>query len=108
MKPMKQIICFVLLFQKLAYRLNCCQVVILLPQKNLQMIVNKSRAQWHVSVSKLPLRTEDIEKIPTITEEIKAMLVSNPKIDAPYCYLSRVEGSRGELTIGCNIKSTVC
>ncbi|RLN07237.1 hypothetical protein C2845_PM11G30140 [Panicum miliaceum] len=73
-----------------------------------QMIMNKSRAQWHVSMSKLPLRTEDIEKIPTITEEIKAMLVSNPKIDAPYCYLSRLEGSRGELTIGCNIKSTVC
>ncbi|RLM78038.1 mechanosensitive ion channel protein 1, mitochondrial-like isoform X2 [Panicum miliaceum] len=71
-----------------------------------QMIMNKSRAQRHVSVSKLPLRTEDIEKIPTITEEIKAMLVSNPKIDAPYCYLSRLEGSRGELTIGCNIKST--
>ncbi|PAN07598.1 hypothetical protein PAHAL_1G348100 [Panicum hallii] len=71
-----------------------------------QMIVNKSRAQRHVSVSKLPLRTEDIEKIPTITEEIKEMLVSNPKIDVPYCYLSRLEGSRGELTIGCNIKST--
>jgi len=72
------------------------------------MIVNKSRAYGHVSVSKLPLRTEDIEKIPTITEEIKAMLVSNPKIDAPYCYLSRLEGPCGELTIGCNIKSTVC
>ncbi|CAL5018880.1 unnamed protein product [Urochloa decumbens] len=71
-----------------------------------QMIVNKSRAQRHVSVSKLPLRTEDIEKIPSITEEIKAMLLSNPKIDAPYCYLSRLEGSRGELTIGCSIKST--
>ncbi|OEL29055.1 Mechanosensitive ion channel protein 1, mitochondrial, partial [Dichanthelium oligosanthes] len=72
----------------------------------IKMIVNKSRAQWHVSVAKLPLRTEDIEKISAITEEIKAMLVSNPKIDAPYCYLSRLEGSRGELTIGCNIKGT--
>ena len=72
------------------------------------MIVNKSRAHGHVTLSKLPLRTEDIEKIPTITEEIKAMLVSNPKFDAPYCYLSRLEGPRGELTIGCNIKSTVC
>ncbi|CAN6253777.1 unnamed protein product, partial [Urochloa humidicola] len=71
-----------------------------------QMIMNKSRAQRHVSVSKLPLRTEDLEKIPTITEEIKSMLASNPKIDAPYCYLSRLEGSRGELTVGCNIKST--
>ncbi|WVZ74206.1 hypothetical protein U9M48_022418 [Paspalum notatum var. saurae] len=71
-----------------------------------QMIVNKSRARWHVSVLKLPLRIEDIEKIPTITEEIKATLLSNPKVDAPYCYLSRLEGSRGELTVGCNIQST--
>ncbi|KAJ1280513.1 hypothetical protein BS78_04G238700, partial [Paspalum vaginatum] len=72
-----------------------------------QMIVNKSRARWHVSVLKLPLRIEDIEKIPTITEEIKAALLSNQKVDAPYCYLSRLEGSRGELTGGCNIQSTV-
>jgi len=77
-------------------------------QRNLQVIVNKSRAQWHASVAKLPVRTEDIEKIPAITEEIKVMLMSNSKIDAPYCYLSRLESSTGELTIGCNIKSTVC
>jgi MscS family membrane protein len=72
------------------------------------MIVNKSRAQWHASVAKLPVRIEDIEKIPAITKEIKVMLMSNSKIDAPYCSLSRLESSTGELTIGCNIKSTVC
>ena len=68
------------------------------------MIVNKSRAHGHVTLSKLPLRTEDIEKIPTITEEIKAMLVSNPKIDAPYCYLSRLEGPRGSLQLAATSK----
>ncbi|KAL6899523.1 hypothetical protein ACP4OV_006181 [Aristida adscensionis] len=71
-----------------------------------QMIVNRSRALWHVSLVKLPVRLEDIEKIPTITEEIKTMLMSNPIIDVPYCYLSRLEMSHGELSIGCNIKST--
>ena len=74
----------------------------------MQVIVNKSRAQWHVSVAKLPVRIADIEKIPAITEEIKVMLMSNQTIDTPYCYLSRLESSSGELTIGCNIKSTVC
>jgi mechanosensitive ion channel protein 1/2/3 len=42
------------------------------------MIMNKSRAMWHVSVAKLPVRAEDIEKIPEITEEIKVGLMSNP------------------------------
>jgi mechanosensitive ion channel protein 1/2/3 len=59
-------------------------------------------------VAKLPVRAEDIEKIPAITEEIKAELMSNPKIDAPYCYLSQLGTSQGELTICCNIRSTVC
>ncbi|KAG0534678.1 hypothetical protein BDA96_04G299900 [Sorghum bicolor] len=60
----------------------------------------------YASVAKLPIRIEDIEKVPAITEEIKVMLTSNSKIDAAYCYLSRLEISSGELTIGCNIKST--
>jgi MscS family membrane protein len=69
--------------------------------------VNKPRAQWNANVTKLPVRTEDIEKIPAITEEIKAMLMSNQTIDTPYCYLSWLESSSRELTIGCNIRSTV-
>ncbi|KAJ3680295.1 hypothetical protein LUZ60_016573 [Juncus effusus] len=74
-----------------------------------QVIVNKSRAQWRSSVTKIPVRIEDIEKIPSISEEIKAALRANPKVflekDAPYCYLSRLESSFGELTIGCNLKA---
>ncbi|VAH50234.1 mechanosensitive ion channel protein 1, mitochondrial-like [Triticum dicoccoides] len=70
-----------------------------------QIIVNRSRAQWRVSVTKIPIRLEDIEKVPAVAEEIKAMLRSNPKViletDAPYCYLSRLESSYGELVIGC-------
>nr|CAD1844604.1 unnamed protein product [Ananas comosus var. bracteatus] len=74
-----------------------------------QVIVNKSRAQWRASVTKVPLRIKDIEKIPPVSEEIKAMLRANPNIflgkDAPYCYLSRLEVSFAELTIGCNLKA---
>ncbi|XP_052144170.1 mechanosensitive ion channel protein 1, mitochondrial-like isoform X2 [Oryza glaberrima] len=72
---------------------------------NIKIIVNKSRAVWRASVVKIPVIIEDLEKIPTISEEIKVKLRSNPSIDAPYCYLSRLESSHGELTIGCNIKS---
>lgn len=78
----------------------------------MQVIVNKSRAQWRASVMKVPLRIKDIEMIPPVSEEIKAMLRANPNIflgkDAPYCYLSRLEVSFAELTIGCNLKAMVC
>ncbi|TVU16063.1 hypothetical protein EJB05_39611, partial [Eragrostis curvula] len=74
-----------------------------------QMIVNRSRATWRASVTKIPIRIEDIEKVPSISEEIKKMVRSNPNVsfesDAPYCYLSRLESSYGELTIGCNLKN---
>ncbi|EEC77844.1 hypothetical protein OsI_17085 [Oryza sativa Indica Group] len=74
-----------------------------------QVIVNRSRAKWRSNVTKIPIRIEDIEKVPAISEEIKVMLRSNPKVvldseaPAPYCYLSRLESSYGELTIGCNL-----
>ncbi|KAJ1272362.1 hypothetical protein BS78_06G196200 [Paspalum vaginatum] len=74
-----------------------------------QMIVNRSRANWRASVTKIPIRIEDIEKVPSASEEIKVMLRSNPNVsfdsDVPYCYLSRLESSYGELTIGCNLKN---
>ncbi|CAN6229276.1 unnamed protein product [Urochloa humidicola] len=74
-----------------------------------QMIVNRSRANWRASVTKIPIRIEDIEKVPSVSEEIKVMLRSNPNVsfdsDVPYCYLSRLESSYGELTIGCNLKN---
>ncbi|KQJ84176.1 mechanosensitive ion channel protein 1, mitochondrial isoform X2 [Brachypodium distachyon] len=70
-----------------------------------QVIVNKSRGQLRLSVTKIPIRLEDIQKVPAISEEINAMLRSNPKVvsetDAPYCHLSKLESSYGELVIGC-------
>jgi mechanosensitive ion channel protein 1/2/3 len=76
------------------------------------MIVNKSRAQWHASLMKIPIKIDEIEKIPLISEEIKAKLKSNQKVflqrGAPFCHLSRVEGSLGDLTIGCNLIAMVC
>ena len=75
------------------------------------MIVNRSRADWRASVTKIPIRIEDIEKVPSVSEEIRVMLRSNPNVsnsDVPYCYLSRLESSYGELTIGCNLKNMVC
>lgn len=74
-----------------------------------QMIVNRSRANWRASVTKIPIRIEDIEKVPSASEEIKNMLRTNQNVsfdsDVPYCYLSRLESSYGELTIGCNLKN---
>jgi len=67
--------------------------------------VNRSRAQSRVSVTTIPIRLEDIEKVPALSKEIKAMLRSNPKVisetDAPYCHLAKLENSYGELVIGC-------
>jgi hypothetical protein len=63
-------------------------------------------------VTKIPIRIEDIEKVPSVSEAIKEMVRSNPNVsfesDAPYCYLSRLENSYGELTVGCNLKNMVC
>ncbi|KAK1274224.1 hypothetical protein QJS04_geneDACA017350 [Acorus gramineus] len=74
-----------------------------------QVIVNKSRAQWRSTVRKIPLRIQDLDKIPLLSEEIKSMLASNPKVflgkEAPYCFLSRIENSYAELTVGCNLQN---
>lgn len=62
-------------------------------------------------MTKIPVRIDDLEKIPQVSEDIKAMLGSNEKVflekEAPYCFLSRIESSYAELTIGCNLKHTV-
>lgn len=73
--------------------------------------MNKSRAQWRAMVTKIPLQSDNLDKVPQIADGIKNMLRSNQKIflgkEAPYCFLSRVEGSYAELTIGCNLKHMV-
>lgn len=76
------------------------------------MIVNKSRAQWRSMVRRIPLHIDDLEKIPLLSEDIKTMLKSNSNVflekEAPYCFLSRIERSYAELTLGCNLKQMVC
>lgn len=79
--------------------------------QNLQVIVNKSRAEYRAIISKVPLQIEDLNRIPKISDDIKSMLRSNVKVflgkEAPYCYLSRIENSYAELTLGYNLKHMV-
>ncbi|GER57424.1 mechanosensitive ion channel protein, partial [Striga asiatica] len=74
----------------------------------IKVIVNKSRAKWRFMLRKIPIRTEDIDKIPQISDDIKSMLKSNVNVfldkEPPYCYLSHIERSYAELTLGCNLK----
>lgn len=76
-----------------------------------QVIFNKSRAQHHAMVSKIPIQIDDLAKIPQISNDIENMLRLNSNIflkeDAPYCFLSRVESSFAELTFGCNLNHMV-
>ena len=74
--------------------------------------MNKSRAQWRGMVTRIPLQINDeLDKVPQISIDIKNMLRSHPKIymgkEVPYCFLSRLESSFGELTLGCNLKHMV-
>ncbi|KAK7349496.1 hypothetical protein VNO77_06910 [Canavalia gladiata] len=74
-----------------------------------QVIVNKSRAEYRAIMTKIPLQTEDLSKIPQISDDVKSMLRSNAKLflgkDVPYCFLSRIESSYAELTLGYNLKN---
>ncbi|KAL3536780.1 hypothetical protein ACH5RR_000146 [Cinchona calisaya] len=74
-----------------------------------QVIVNKSRAQWRAIVLKIPVQIGDFDIIPKISDDIKTMLRSNSNVflekEAPYCFLSKIERSFAELTVGCNLKA---
>lgn len=73
-----------------------------------QVIVNRSRAKWRSSVTKIPVHIDDIDKIPLAAEEIRQMLQVNANVflerDVPYCYTSRIDTSYAEITLGCNLK----
>nr|XP_043626441.1 mechanosensitive ion channel protein 1, mitochondrial-like [Erigeron canadensis] len=73
-----------------------------------QAIVNKSRVGWRAMVSTIPVQIDDFDKIPLISEEIENMMKANANVflekDQPYCYLSRVERSFAELSLGYNLK----
>ncbi|PNX74521.1 mechanosensitive ion channel protein mitochondrial-like, partial [Trifolium pratense] len=73
------------------------------------VIVNKSRADYRAIITKIPLQVEDLSKIPQISNDVNNMLTSNAKVflgkDVPYCFLSRIENSFAELTLGYNLKN---
>eukprot|EP00250_Pteridium_aquilinum_P009925 c19032_g1_i1 orf=79-1659(+) len=72
-----------------------------------QVIVNKSRATWRAFSVKVPVQLNDFEKVPQITQEVRNMLKSHPKVTlqngVPLCYASRVIGTSLEITILCNL-----
>ncbi|KAF3790982.1 Mechanosensitive ion channel protein 1 [Nymphaea thermarum] len=90
--------------------LNPEKFLVLVPNSlfSSQVIVNKSRAHLSAIMTKVPVRANDIEKVPNISEDIKSMLKSLSKVDLeadlPYCFLSQIEDSYAELTIGCTVK----
>ncbi|KAF2315278.1 hypothetical protein GH714_038677 [Hevea brasiliensis] len=71
--------------------LNAEKFPVLVPNSlfSSQVIVNKSRAQWRAMTTKLPVKIDDLEKIPQISKDIESMLKLNPKVflekEAPYC-----------------------
>lgn len=73
--------------------------------------MNKSRAEYRAILTKIPLQTEDLSKIPHIANDVKGMLTSNAKVflekDVPCCFLSRIESKYAELTLGYNLKNMV-
>ncbi|XP_054782421.1 mechanosensitive ion channel protein 1, mitochondrial-like [Prosopis cineraria] len=73
-----------------------------------QVVVIKSRVEWHSMMSKITVRIEAINRISRITDDIKSMLATSPMVLSgkgdPYCYLSRIETSYAELTLGYNLK----
>ncbi|XP_065859710.1 mechanosensitive ion channel protein 1, mitochondrial [Euphorbia lathyris] len=90
--------------------LNAEKFPVLVPNSlfSSQVIVNKSRAEWRALVTKIPVKVDDLDKIPQVSNDIKSMLKANPKVfldkEAPYCFLSRVDSSCAELTIGYNLR----
>lgn len=74
--------------------------------------MNKSRAQWRALVTTVPFQIEEFDKILQISDDVKNMLRSNPSVflekEAPYCYLSKIEKTYAELTLGCNLRYAVC
>lgn len=72
-----------------------------------QVIVNKSRAHYRGYSFNLPVQIQDLEKISSITSEIRQMLLSHPRVylekEKPRCHVSQV-GSSLNISVTCNLK----
>ena len=75
------------------------------------MIVNKSRVRWRGMAFTLPIRLQDLDKVPSITANVRNMLMEHPKVyletEMPRCHVTKVGGLSIELTISCNLKPMV-
>ncbi|KAG6549781.1 hypothetical protein Mapa_008762 [Marchantia paleacea] len=73
-----------------------------------QVIVNKSRALWRAVAVKIPIHLKDYQKVPVITEEIRAMLNRHPQVhlgeDKPRCSVAQFTPSSIEIAISCNVE----
>jgi len=59
----------------------------------------------------LPIRLQDLNRVPTISAEVRKMLTEHPKVyletELPRCHVSRVVGLSLELNVTCNLKPMV-
>lgn len=75
------------------------------------MIVNRSRVRQRGLELNLPVKLTSLEKLPTITSEVRSMLHSHPKVfledEKPRCYVSQVGATSFNVAISCNLKPMV-
>ena len=76
-----------------------------------QVIVNKSRVQWRGMAFTLPMRLQDLDRVPTISAEVRKMPTKHPKVyletELPRCHVIRIGGLSLELNVTCNLKPMV-
>jgi hypothetical protein len=76
-----------------------------------QVIVNRSRVGSRGLELNLPVKLTSLEKLPTITSEIRSMLQSHPKVSTedenPRCHVSQVGAASFNVAISCNLKPMV-
>lgn len=72
-----------------------------------QVIINKSRARYRAYSFNLPVHIQDLEKIPSISSEIRQMIESHPKVflekEKPRCYVSQVGSLSLNIAVTCNL-----
>lgn len=81
------------------------------PHGVVQVIVNRSRVRSRGLEVNLPVKLTSLEKLPTVTSEIRSMLNSHPKVsledEKPRCHVSQVGAASFNVSIGCNLKPMV-
>lgn len=73
-----------------------------------QVIVNRSRVKTRALELNVPVKLTSLEKLPTITSEVRSMLQSHSKVttedEKTRCYVSQVGSTSFNVIISCNLK----